>query len=692
MKRPRLKISTKVSLLFVILVLFQGAVTLVTLTVIVSRSQNEAYRSQMNHTVRGIKGYLQEVLDEQRINANLLSGQVKIIDYTDFGLKNLLQRELAIYRSSLRMGSIAVYLEPGVYFTGVGETFASSWISREELAAAFSGGDTIFITAGPEKPALTVFSTIERDGRVIGLLGLSRSLDEEFVEKIQTLTSTTIVFSFAGRRISMDDISDSTVDKIVHMPEMQDEPEEVKILDEYMVAAIPMEVWGQPQAVIHCLIDTTEYRRLIARYNSISLISTFLILTLALIIGLVFYRVTFNRPFKQLLEAVYRISEGNLQEDFQTGAEDEFGDLAKAFNKMRVNLVNRERELLQLSLYNTLILENVPTGIVTVNLEKRVTSFNSAAVRILGEESSLPIGAVIEPEDGSGAFPAALSELLTEGLRNDRYSSGREIIFERRGWETILSVSTAPLLSKDREKIGTIGIFEDVTKVKQLEQKLTISTRLAALGEMAAGVAHQIRNPLGVMKVSAEMLRDDFKVTSKRANYSRITHMIVNEIDTLNLVIRNLLDFAKPREAQMQLCSIGDLVRSSLGNLPLDNYPNLQIELVDLEEVPERLMDKNLMEQALSNILLNAMQASPEHGTVRIGAELVDGDLHIWISDQGEGLSEATRNKIFNPFYTTKAAGTGLGLSIAHQIVEKHKGSIDVFSETGKGTTFRIVL
>ncbi len=221
--------------------------------------------------------------------------------------------------------------------------------------------------------------------------------------------------------------------------------------------------------------------------------------------------------------------------------------------------------------------------------------------------------------------------------------------------------------------------------------KLVISSRLAALGEMAAGVAHQIRNPLGVMKVSAEMLRDDFSILDKKDNYNRITHMIINEIDTLNLVIRNLLDFARPREIQKSLCSIRDVIDQSLSSLPLDKYPELEINTVIRKETPEYLMDKSLIEQVISNLVLNAIQASAANGKIEIGVFLKNEHMYLEIQDWGSGFDERIRQQIFNPFFTTKATGTGLGLSIGHRIIEQHNGSIEVISEPGKGSTFRII-
>lgn len=683
-----LKISTKVALSFVILVLLQGVVSLITLSVIISRSQNEAFATQMTRTVSGIEGYLREVLDEQTINANLLSGQAKIIDYTDFRLRNLLQRELSVYRSSLQVDSLSVFIRPYAAFATAGDGLVRGPVMEDRLNAAFAGEDAFFLASSVRDAKLTVVTPIEREDEIIGVLGLSRNLDASFVEKLQTFTNTRIFLSFEGRTVATAGLQPRTIERVVRAHADARAGSDTDQVDEYLVGTISMADFGEPRAQIYCLLDTTDYRRLITRYNSISLVSTFLILTAALFTGIGFYRVTFSRPFGHLLEGVHGIADGNLQYRFEAQADDEFGVLARAFDTMRVNLINREQELVQLSLYNTLILDNVGAGIVTVNLDRKITTLNPAAARILGLDSDDSVGAPISRP----ALPAPFFETVDAALTDGAYGTSREVSISHDGEDRTLSVSTSPLLSKEDTKIGIIAIFEDITKVKRLEERLAISSRLAALGEMAAGVAHQIRNPLGVMKVSAEMLRDDYQVTSKVENYTRITHMMINEIDTLSLVIRNLLDFARPPELQTQLCSVATVVRNALDSLPLDKYPELTVRTVGLEEAGEYEMDKSLMEQVLANLALNAIQASPPDGTVEIRCENSGDHLRMEVQDWGCGLDEATRARIFNPFFTTKSNGTGLGLSIGHRIVEQHHGTMDVVSEPSGGSTFRIVL
>ncbi len=231
---------------------------------------------------------------------------------------------------------------------------------------------------------------------------------------------------------------------------------------------------------------------------------------------------------------------------------------------------------------------------------------------------------------------------------------------------------------------------EDVTP-KQLE-KLLISSKLSLLREMATGVAHQFRNPLGIMKLSVEMLRDEFTVTQDQDDYERITEMLLREIDTLNLVVNNFLDFARPPKIDKQPCGLKDIIAASLRRLPLRDYPEITIVQRLQENIPDYRMDRDLMKQILANLILNAMQASPPQSTIEIRGFLDNDKLVIDVQDWGKGVDESTKNQIFYPFFTTRTNGTGLGLSIVQRLLEQHHGTIEVQSTPGQGSTFRIVL
>jgi simple sugar transport system ATP-binding protein len=229
------------------------------------------------------------------------------------------------------------------------------------------------------------------------------------------------------------------------------------------------------------------------------------------------------------------------------------------------------------------------------------------------------------------------------------------------------------------------------TDLRQLE-KLLISSRLAAVREMAAAVAHQIRNPLGILRVSMEMLRDDFQVTGNQENYLRIVETVLDEVNALGLVVSNFLSFARQPALNRQPCTVEELIHGSLSCIPLDHFPGVRIRTAIEDGMPPLSVDKSLMEQVVANLVVNALQASPRGGGVDVTAGMRGKELCIRVRDEGPGMDEETQGKIFNPFFTTKPSGTGLGLSIVHKIIEQHNGSIEVRSAEGKGTEFCIIL
>jgi signal transduction histidine kinase len=246
--------------------------------------------------------------------------------------------------------------------------------------------------------------------------------------------------------------------------------------------------------------------------------------------------------------------------------------------------------------------------------------------------------------------------------------------------------------------------FETMTEnLRKLEHELQISSRMAAVGEMVAGVAHQIRNPLAIMKVSAEMIRDASGGPKKRGAGQKpgtdirpLVDMIVSEIDSLGAVVSKFLDFTKPLKIKSEDVQVANFLARVSSLIPMRQFPGRNLRVETSPGAERAVFDKRLMEQAVCNLIENALAASGEGGEVRVRAERAASgagrEFRISVRDQGEGMSEEVRSQLFHPFFTTKSDGTGLGLSIVHRIVEEHGGSIDVKSKIGWGTEITIIL
>ena len=227
-------------------------------------------------------------------------------------------------------------------------------------------------------------------------------------------------------------------------------------------------------------------------------------------------------------------------------------------------------------------------------------------------------------------------------------------------------------------------------ELKQLEEELRRKDRLAALGELSAGVAHEIRNPLGIIKSSAQVLKKDAGGNEKARE---LTSFIMEEVDRLNRVVSNFLDFARPRKLSLEEGRIEDVVERSF-HLAEPRLSKGNIEIVrDFEDnLPPAKVDSELLSQVFLNLIINAVESMPDGGkfTVKIGSHR--NYVEVSFADTGVGIPEEILGKIFNPFFSTRDEGSGLGLAIVHKIIETHNGIITVKSKVGQGSIFTVRL
>lgn len=227
-------------------------------------------------------------------------------------------------------------------------------------------------------------------------------------------------------------------------------------------------------------------------------------------------------------------------------------------------------------------------------------------------------------------------------------------------------------------------------ELRQLEEELRRKDRLAALGEMSAGLAHEIRNPLGIIKSSAQVLK---KSASGGEEVKELTSFIVEEVDRLDRVVSNFLDFARPRKLNLEEAKVGDIVERSLHLAePRLSEGNIKIERDFGDNLPPIKVDSELLSQAFLNLIINAIESMSGGGrlTIKIRSDWSYADVSF--ADTGVGLPEENLGKIFNPFFSTKDEGSGLGLAIVHRIVEAHNGTITVKSKIDQGSVFTVRL
>lgn len=222
----------------------------------------------------------------------------------------------------------------------------------------------------------------------------------------------------------------------------------------------------------------------------------------------------------------------------------------------------------------------------------------------------------------------------------------------------------------------------------ETEEQLRRADRLSALGELSAGMAHEIRNPLGSIKGAAEILKDDYGPDAPKQEFVQI---LLKEADRLNQILQEFLSFARPAPPELKQEDINEVIESVLA---LTAQParssRITVEQRFDRTIGKRDLDAGLLKQAVLNLVLNAIQAMPEGGRLTVRSALRPDSIEVQVADTGTGITPGNRKKLFSPFFTTKKNGTGLGLAITFRIIQNHHGSIDVESEPGKGTTFTV--
>ena len=355
--------------------------------------------------------------------------------------------------------------------------------------------------------------------------------------------------------------------------------------------------------------------------------------------------------------------------------------------KAIVLLKEKESAFNQLDLLFRSIIESVDTGVMTIDLNRRIKTFNRAAEEITGFKFAVIkndlLGNII-PE----FMPLFEKNELPESLRNRmdvKINGGM-------GNNIHLGCSISSLSSlkdRDEKKIGHIIIFQDLTEIKQMEEKLEKSRKLALIGEMAAGLAHEMRNPLAAISGSIELLMKglEFKGTNKR-----LMGIILRGTDQLENLVRDFLSLARPVPALRGLVDINEVVEEVLEHIKVSKSWTDNIEIIKVFSDDVRAYaNKEQVRQIINNLVLNAVQAMEEGGVLSFETKLDELDenkqyAQIKVSDTGCGIKETDLNKIFETFFTNKEKGIGLGLPIVNHIVEGYNGKIKIESMVNKGT------
>jgi two-component system sensor histidine kinase PilS (NtrC family) len=347
------------------------------------------------------------------------------------------------------------------------------------------------------------------------------------------------------------------------------------------------------------------------------------------------------------------------------------------------------RSLADLRALHERIVESIRSGLITTDLEGQIYIFNAAAEEITGYKAVEVSGKNASMFFGDMRRHIADSmEAATTGKVNPRFEVDS---MTQSGFMLHLGFSIAPLFLESGERSGLVITFQDLTDVRVMEETARRQDRLAAVGRLAASIAHEIRNPLAAMRGSIQMLRSEMKEDS---DHAQLMEIILRESDRLNKIVTDYLNYARPRPAAMEKVDVGGLIHETLKLLR--NSPEISDGHRLKEDLPhEPLMikgDAEQLKQVCWNVARNALQSMPNGGEFTITAQKTDARrVHVSFNDSGCGMSPEQVERLFEPF-TSTTGGTGLGMSIVYQIIRDHSGTINVRSREGKGTTISVEL
>jgi two-component system sensor histidine kinase HydH len=344
------------------------------------------------------------------------------------------------------------------------------------------------------------------------------------------------------------------------------------------------------------------------------------------------------------------------------------------------------KDLVRLRGFTEHILQSIPVGVLIFDNNGLLTFSNSAMPRILG----FPTPEGWSPMQEPGTIPNALREILINVLQSRSAVENLQVVLDQLTQPQTMEVNAYPFRDESGIMLGTAFFIKDVTQIIRLENRLKRADRLSALGVLAAGIAHEIRNPLTGMKMIVQLLMSEFHATDSKREPLTI---IQSEIERLERIIANLLDFARPSQPQAVPFQLPHVINVCL--LLVQNQFNklgLKLEKVFPESVPDLIGDPDQLKQVFLNMLTNAVHASKAGGRLTVRIDVRDSGVTASIQDTGIGIPHDRLKGIFDPFYTTKDDGTGLGLSVALRIIEEHGGRIDVESLEGIGSTFSVTL
>ncbi|SHO46723.1 two-component system, NtrC family, sensor histidine kinase HydH [Desulfopila aestuarii DSM 18488] len=336
--------------------------------------------------------------------------------------------------------------------------------------------------------------------------------------------------------------------------------------------------------------------------------------------------------------------------------------------------------LANMRLYTESIIESIPVGLITLDSDGRIVSCNHNGEELFGRSfETLREKNILELLPSTSHYLTSNCDTASEHATEYTTAEGQALP---------IRLSCSSLLNHEGSVIGKVLIIKDMSSIRDMEMQLERSRKLAALGKMATGIAHEIRNPLGTLRGFAQFFGNQATTIMEK----QYADLMVSEVDRLNQTVSGLLQFARPRELHLQDISIDDLFAKTIVLMNPD-FIDSRLHFTCSRDTGIILnADPDLLLQVLLNLLKNSIHATPSGGEITLLAEEEKSHIRISVTDTGRGMTEKERDQMFDPFFSTGKTGTGLGLAVSHQIIEQHNGFFEVRTAPDNGSTITIIL
>lgn len=353
--------------------------------------------------------------------------------------------------------------------------------------------------------------------------------------------------------------------------------------------------------------------------------------------------------------------------------------LAERLRHSQLALQKREIDFGELKNLNQIILENIPSGLIIINNAGRIRSFNAGATSITGYGLEAIYNRPI-----AELFPDLV---VLEGDGFKTVARGETPLIDRQGNQRPVGFTSSKVREVSGKTLGLLITFQDLSRLKEMENQLKRADRLAAVGQLAAGMAHEIRNPLASISGSVQLLMEGEKL---EAEDRCLMGIVVREAERLNALLTDFLVFARPSPPCFEAVDVAELLDELVSMVSADDrFKGIELQQ-DYKAAIIWHCDRGQLRQAIWNLLLNGAEAMEQGGRLTCG---LDAEVpSVFIEDTGPGIPAAIRDKIFDPFFTTKDSGTGLGLATVHSIVEAHQGRLDLIKADNGGERFVICM